>query len=75
MFILVKLIGWIWISIVSFKMINIKKNCFSTIFQESQEKVYKEILGVAGKDPSKPITVDHINQMKFLKAFVKETFR
>jgi hypothetical protein len=56
-------------------MINIKKNCFLTIFQESQEKVYKEILGVVGKDPSKPITVDHINQMKFLKAFVKETFR
>jgi hypothetical protein len=44
-------------------------------FQRSQEKVYDEILRVVGSDPSKPVTVDHINQMKYLKAFVKETFR
>jgi len=43
--------------------------------QDSQEKVFNEISKVVGNDPSKPVTVDHINQMKYLKAFVKETFR
>ena len=41
----------------------------------SQEKAYQEIISVVGNDSSQPITVEHINQMKFLKAFVKETFR
>ena len=45
------------------------------MFQVSQQRVYEEIVNVVGSDPKKPITVEHINQMKFLKAFVKETFR
>ena len=40
-----------------------------------QDKVYKEIVQVIGDDPSKPITVQDINKMPYLKAFVKETFR
>jgi hypothetical protein len=40
-----------------------------------QEKVYAEIVKVVGKDPATPVTVDHINELKYLKAYVKETFR
>lgn len=40
-----------------------------------QDKVYKEILDVIGSDENAPITIDHINKMPYLKAFVKETLR
>lgn len=43
--------------------------------QRSQDKAYEEIKSIVGTDPTVPITVEHINQMKYLKAFVKETFR
>eukprot|EP00095_Tigriopus_kingsejongensis_P008076 maker-scaffold1264_size52097-snap-gene-0.11 protein:Tk08076 transcript:maker-scaffold1264_size52097-snap-gene-0.11-mRNA-1 annotation:"cytochrome p450 cyp44" len=38
-----------------------------------QELVYQEICNVMGMDDT--ITVEHINRMVYLKAFVKETFR
>ena len=40
-----------------------------------QDKVYKEVVQVLGDDPGKPVTVQDINKMPYLKAFVKETFR
>ncbi|KAK3868485.1 hypothetical protein Pcinc_026127 [Petrolisthes cinctipes] len=38
-----------------------------------QERLYKEI--VSQVDPSSTITLDHINNLHYLKAFVKEVFR
>ena len=40
-----------------------------------QDKVYQEIKQVVGDDPQVPVTAEHINNMPYLKAFVKETFR
>lgn len=43
--------------------------------QRIQQKVYNEILEVLGPDPHLPLRLEHINQMPYLKAFVKETQR
>ena len=40
-----------------------------------QDRVHKEIVQVVGSDPDTPVTVQDINKMPYLKAFVKETFR
>lgn len=41
---------------------------------EEQEKIYKELLSVL-PDPNTPITPAHLDQLNYLKAFVKEVFR
>ena len=43
--------------------------------QRIQDKVYKEIIEVLGPDPNTPLRLEHINNMPYLKAFVKETQR
>ena len=40
-----------------------------------QDRVHKEIVQVVGSDTDTPVTVQDINKMPYLKAFVKETFR
>ncbi|XP_076039670.1 putative cytochrome P450 CYP44 [Oratosquilla oratoria] len=40
---------------------------------ESQERLYKEVISVV--DPDGPMTIQHLNKLHYVKAFVKETFR
>ncbi|QQP58013.1 Putative cytochrome P450 CYP44like [Caligus rogercresseyi] len=40
---------------------------------QSQDKLYQEIQDVIKDDPE--ITTEHLKQMHFLKAFIKETLR
>ena len=51
--------------------------CLYALATESriQDRVYEEIVEVVGPDPNVQVTVEHINKMPYLKAFVKETFR
>lgn len=41
---------------------------------EQQEKMYEELKRVI-PDPNVPLTARHLNELVFLKAFVKEVFR
>lgn len=42
---------------------------------DKQQKLYEEIVGVVGDDPSLPVTPEHINHFKYLEFCFKEALR
>lgn len=42
--------------------------------QEEQEKMYRELIEIL-PDPSVPLTPKHLDQVVYMKAFIREVFR
>lgn len=56
-------------SAISFSLFQAAKN------PEIQAKILEEIHQVLGTDKNVPININHVQQMKFLECFIKETLR
>jgi cytochrome P450 len=45
------------------------------LHDDAQEKAYEELVDALNGDLTQPITVEHLNRLKFLEACIKETTR